>query len=83
MKVNLTYSKDGSSFKLKLKPKKRMADNKYDKLKPIIENAGWHWRESEQAFMFYGEIDEYYNKLQKNAVLCNTHSYCRRNDYIE
>lgn len=65
MKVNLTYSKDGNSFKLKLKPKKKMSDTKYDKLKPIIENAGWHWRESEQAFMFYGEIDEYYNKLQK------------------
>lgn len=65
MKVNLTYSKDGRSFKLKLKPKKKMKDSKYDKLKPIIENAGGHWRESEKAFIFYGKIDEHYDELQE------------------
>lgn len=54
---------------LVLKPSSLLTDAEYDRVKPLIEKMGGHWREKVKGFIFYTDASHMKNHTQRKEEL--------------
>lgn len=78
--MNYTIDIVDSEF-LVVKPVEEMTDAEYDKIKPVIEKAGGHWREKYKGFVFKTDTshkEAYTEDKEKNQFFPTPYSVVKR-----